>query len=144
MEFHEEIITKELLLKTNGVFVFGSNTEGKHGKGAALFAKKELNAKSGISSGWTSSNSFAIITKDLNLFNEGYRPYGLLRIGLIDLIYTAKSNPNRIFWVTAIGTSLAKLNLMKIKHIIQQLDQQIGFPKNIKLPKIFAPSEYFT
>lgn len=141
MEFHNENITKETVIKTNGVFVFGSNTEGKHGKGAALFAKTQLGAKDGIASGWTSKNSFAIITKDLTLFKEGYRPYGLLRSGLIDLIYAAKLNKNKTFWVTPLGTNLAKMNVNKIKFIIQDLDNLLGFPSNVKLPIEFAPSE---
>lgn len=52
-------------VKPYQIFVFGSNTEGRHGKGSALFAKQKCGAIYGQSSG-LQGNSYAIITKDLN------------------------------------------------------------------------------
>ena len=46
------------------VFVFGSNTEGRHGKGAAKTAVEKFDATYGQAFG-PQGNSFAIITKDL-------------------------------------------------------------------------------
>lgn len=46
------------------IFVFGSNTEGRHGKGSALIAKEKFGAIYGQSSG-LQGQSYAIITKDL-------------------------------------------------------------------------------
>lgn len=51
-------------LPDNGVFVFGANTEGRHGKGAAKMAKDKFGAIYGQSFG-RQGQSFAIITKDL-------------------------------------------------------------------------------
>lgn len=51
-------------IKPYQIFVFGSNTEGRHGKGSALFAKQKCGAIYGQSSG-LQGNSYAIITKDL-------------------------------------------------------------------------------
>lgn len=51
-------------LKSNQIFVFGSNTQGRHGKGSALIAKNKFGAKNGQSSG-LQGQSYAIITKDL-------------------------------------------------------------------------------
>jgi len=48
----------------NTIFVFGSNTEGRHGKGAAKVAKEKFGAIYGQSEG-LQGNSYAIITKDL-------------------------------------------------------------------------------
>jgi len=51
-------------LKENQIFVFGSNTQGRHGKGSALIAREKFGAKYGQSSG-LQGQSYAIITKDL-------------------------------------------------------------------------------
>jgi len=51
-------------LKSNQIFVFGSNTQGRHGKGSALFAKQKCGAIYGQSKGMQ-GRSYAIITKDL-------------------------------------------------------------------------------
>ena len=51
-------------IKPYQIFVFGSNTQGRHGKGSALFAKKKCGAIYGQSKG-LQGNSYAIITKDL-------------------------------------------------------------------------------
>jgi len=51
-------------LKPNQVFVFGSNTQGRHGKGAALLAKEKFGAIQGHPEGFQ-GQSYAIITKDL-------------------------------------------------------------------------------
>ena len=51
-------------LKVNEYFVFGSNTQGRHGKGAALTAKRKFGAIYGQAVG-SQGQSFAIVTKDL-------------------------------------------------------------------------------
>ena len=51
-------------LKDNQIFVFGSNTQGRHGKGAALTARLKFGAIYGQPEG-IQGKSFAIITKDL-------------------------------------------------------------------------------
>lgn len=51
-------------LQDNQVFVFGSNTQGRHGAGAAKTAKNKFGAIYGQAEG-IQGNSFAIITKDL-------------------------------------------------------------------------------
>lgn len=48
------------------IFVFGSNLAGRHGKGAALYAKKYYNAIYGQGEGYQ-GRSYAIPTKDENL-----------------------------------------------------------------------------
>jgi hypothetical protein len=51
-------------LKSNQIFVFGSNNQGRHGLGSALFAKQKCGAIYGQSKGMQ-GRSYAIITKDL-------------------------------------------------------------------------------
>ena len=51
-------------LNKDQIFVFGSNTQGRHGKGAALTARLRFGAIYGQPEG-LQGKSFAIITKDL-------------------------------------------------------------------------------
>ena len=51
-------------LNKDQIFVFGSNTQGRHGKGAALTARLRFGAICGKPEG-IQGKSFAIITKDL-------------------------------------------------------------------------------
>lgn len=51
-------------LPDNGIFVFGSNTQGRHGAGAAKTARNRFGAVYGIAAGFQ-GKSYAIITKDL-------------------------------------------------------------------------------
>ena len=51
-------------LEDSQIFIFGSNTEGRHGKGSAKFAKDKCGAIYGKPYG-PQGRSYAIITKDL-------------------------------------------------------------------------------
>ncbi len=53
-----------ITLPNNGIFVFGSNTEGRHGMGTALTARTLFGAIYGQAKG-LQGKSYAIITKDL-------------------------------------------------------------------------------
>ena len=85
------------------IFVFGSNLAGRHGKGAALTARKNFGAVSGVGAGPT-GQSYAIPTKDAQL-----NPLPLHRIGLYisGFLNYAWERPEVNFYVTAIGTGLA-------------------------------------
>lgn len=120
-------------LKPNQVFVFGSNTEGRHGLGAAKLAKDKFGAKYGQSKG-IQGQSYGVITKDLsgkdvsleNIADEIY-----------DLNNFAKSNPSKEFLVTKLGTGLAGHNVESIKDIWRELQSNEGVSGNIVLPKEF-------
>lgn len=85
------------------VFVFGSNLAGRHGKGAALFARQHHGAIYGQGEGHQ-GNSYAIPTKD-----------GALNVRLISQIAAsvfrfkrfAASRPDLTFNVTPVGCGLA-------------------------------------
>lgn len=88
------------------IFVFGSNEAGIHGKGAALWAKKYHGAKGGQGEG-RQGKSYAIPTKST--------PYTRLTLSRIEwyvnrFIEYVKSNPDKMFCITAIGTGLAGYN----------------------------------
>ncbi len=55
-------------LDKNEIFVFGSNPEGRHGKGSALFARKKFGAIYGKGRG-IQGQSYALVTKNLK---KGY------------------------------------------------------------------------
>ena len=85
------------------IFVFGSNLAGRHGKGAALYAKVHKEAKYGQGVG-RQGNSYAIPTKDEKLQTL---PIDEIKPHVDDFINYAKSNPNLDFEVTRIGCGLA-------------------------------------
>lgn len=87
----------------NRIFVFGSNLAGRHGKGAALYAKRHHGALYGLGEG-LSGSSYAIPTKD-----EWIRTLPLDRIRhYVDrFILFAELHPELEFEVTRIGCGLA-------------------------------------
>ena len=66
MKTYKGNITK---LKPNQIFVFGSNTQGRHGKGAALTAREKFGAIYGQAYG-LQGQSYAIVTKDLTKYKH--------------------------------------------------------------------------
>lgn len=134
-EYTPENITS---LNPNEVFVFGSNTEGKHGKGAALTAKQKFGAKQGQAEG-LQGQSYAIITKDLN---KGERSIPLkydtrntrsIQDGIERFLYFARQNPDKKFYVTKLGSSLAGYSVAEIKDLFKNSLNVI--PENVILPK---------
>lgn len=85
------------------VFVFGSNLAGRHGKGAALYARQHHGAVYGQGSG-RQGNSYAIPTKGRAL---DVLPLDVIQGHVQNFIAYAHRNPDTTFQVTAIGTGLA-------------------------------------
>lgn len=87
------------------IFVFGSNLAGRHGAGAALYARKYHGAKIGVFFG-QEGNSFAIPTKDEYL---NTLPLGNIEYFIQQFLKDAKRNSNQQYKVTRIGCGLANL-----------------------------------
>lgn len=109
------------------IFVFGSNLAGRHGKGAALYARQHHGAEYGVGAGPT-GDSYAIPTKDRDL--------RVLTISEIaehvgDFLEYARRNPELLFRVTAIGTGLAGYRHSQIAPLFK------GHP-----PNCFVPNEW--
>jgi len=87
------------------IFVFGSNTEGRHGKGAALEARRHWGAIYGQARG-LQGQSYAIVTKDLS---RGQRsiPLDAIAAEVREFLYFASLHPEHTFKVAAIGCGLA-------------------------------------
>ena len=110
------------------IFVFGSNLAGRHGKGAALHARKNYGAVYGVGVGLTGS-AYAIPTKDGKLRTL---PLNQIKDYVDAFLDFAAQNPSLIFRVTAIGTGLAGYSHADIAPMFE------GAPSNCNLPAEWA------
>lgn len=107
------------------IFVFGSNLAGRHGKGAALHARKHHGAVYGQGEG-LQGQSYAIPTKD-----------GALRTLAVVDIYRAimrfkafaASRPDLTFNVTPVGCGLAGYRQDQIKPMFEPLPANCRYSK---------------
>ena len=109
------------------IFVFGSNLAGRHGKGAALFARQNHGAIYGQGIG-RQGNSYAIPTKDHNLDTL---PLTIIGKYVTVFIEYARSNASEEFQLTPIGCGLAGYNYEDIAPFFKNA------PDNVKLPEEF-------
>ena len=116
------------MINDKEIFVFGSNLAGRHGKGAALYARQHYGAEYSNGVG-IQGMSYAIPTKDENL-----RVLGLdsIKVYVDAFIEFAKeyqqSHPDYYFLVTAIGTGLAGYKHEEIAPMF------LNAPTNCHLP----------
>ncbi len=98
------------------VFVFGSNLAGRHGMGAAKYAKEHFGAVYGIGKGRT-GNAYAIPTKDKNL-----NTLTLNEIGehIKMFVEYAQMHPEDFFLLTPVGTGLAGHSKKDIARLLRQ------------------------
>lgn len=122
-------IVKEL--KENEIFVFGSNRQGRHGKGAALTARTKFGAIYGQSSG-LQGNSYAIVTKELR---SNFEPVSLQEIkqGIDNFIIFAKDNKDLIFYVVELGCNLAYFKCEEIAPL---------FKEALNIDNIYLPEKF--
>ena len=121
-EFTPEKISE---LKTNEIFVFGSNLAGQHGGGAAHFAYKCFGAVWGQGEG-LQGQSYAIPTMQGGV--ETIKPY------VDDFIRFAQSRPDLKFYVTRIGCGIAGFKDEDIAPLFALAINEA----NILLPKEFV------
>jgi len=110
------------------VFVFGSNLAGRHGKGAALFAKQHHGAVYGQGVGLQGS-SYAIPTKDGSLRTL---PLEVIAVHVAEFLAFATARPELTFQVTPIGCGLAGYGPAQIAPMF------VRAPTNCVLPAEFA------
>lgn len=94
------------------IFVFGSNPEGRHGAGAAKYARMYFGAVYGQGEG-LQGNSYAIPTKDLRVTaNHGYKSIGPDRIkaSIRKMYACAREHPDKRFMVAYRNTYRPSLN----------------------------------
>ena len=119
-------ITPEYItsLKSNEIFVFGSNLAGMHGGGAARTARLYFGAVMGNGDG-PQGQSYAIPTMQGGV--ETIRPY------VDKFIDYAKAHPELTFLVTPIGCGIAGFT----PHEIAPLFEEAVSVENIHLPQNF-------
>jgi hypothetical protein len=105
------------------IFVFGSNLAGRHGKGAALYAKRVYGAKRGIGQGLT-GRSYAIPTKGFEL---EVLPLWVIEAHINTFVQFARDNPRMKFLLTPIGCGLAGYTVDQIKPLFIKA----GLPENV-------------
>lgn len=114
---------------TPEIFVFGSNLAGRHGAGAARFAREYYGAIYGQGVG-LQGRSYAIPTKDENIETlplDRIKPY------VDQFIQFASNNPERVFRLTPIGCGLAGYKYKDIGPMFK------GAPDNVLIPEEFKP-----
>ncbi len=114
-------------LEPGEIFVFGSNTEGRHGKGAAKFAHQKFSAKWGVGEGLT-GRCYALPTVEARL-----QKMSLPRIQhfVERFLKTARANPDLTFLVTQVGCGLAGHKVRDIAPMFRDA------PENCVLPEVF-------
>jgi len=114
-------------LAPNEIFVFGSNLAGRHGRGAALTARRMFGAKYGVGAGPT-GQCYAIPTKDRDL---RVLPVPVIRTYVDDFLEYATAHRGLRFLVTEIGCGLAGYHPKQIAPLF------LYAPDNVLLPLAF-------
>ena len=109
---------------TEPVFVFGSNLAGRHGKGAALWARKNRGAIYGQGIGMQ-GNSYAIPTKG---FHIGTLPLPVIAEYVRGFLRYAASNPSTKFQLTPIGCGLAGYKRSDIEPLFANAPANVIWP----------------
>lgn len=120
-EYTPEFITE---LKTNEIFVFGSNIRGFHGGGAARIANKKFGAEWGVGEGLT-GQCYALPTM------EGGVDYIAGKVQ--NFLVCAKTHPELKFYVTKIACGIAGFTVAEIGPL---------FSDAIMLENVILPKEF--
>lgn len=107
------------------IFVFGSNLAGRHGAGAALFARNHYGAEYGIGEGLT-GDSYALPTKDAHIQTL---PYHKIDKAIARFLAFAKEHPEMRFLLTPVGCGLAGYK----RSTIWKSLKTHGMPSNVVL-----------
>jgi len=132
MKTYKGLITE---LPPNGIFVFGSNTQGRHGLGAAKVAREKFGAIYGKAKG-LQGRSYAIITKDLSKKVHPSIEAIEIEVQIADLYWYAKQHSELDFYV-AYSTYGKNLNGYSNEDMAKMFTYTI-IPENIVFEDGFA------
>ena len=121
-------------LNKDQIFVFGSNTQGRHGRGAALTARLKFGAIYGNPEG-IQGKSFAIITKDLTKKTHPSRTVSQIISQINKLYEYATLHPDKEFIVPYKCTDY-NLNAYSSKEMAKMFASS-EIPDNIVFDKLF-------
>jgi hypothetical protein len=107
------------------IFVFGSNLAGRHGKGAAKYARHKYGAVYGVGEGPT-GNAYALPTKDEKIKT---RSLDDIYQSILKFVEYANTNPDKHFLLTPVGCGLAGYR----KADIWPLFKKAVLPDNVYL-----------
>jgi hypothetical protein len=134
MKTYKGLITKASDIPDNGIFVFGSNTEGRHGKGAALVAFRHFGARYGQPQG-PQGRSYAITTKNLRAKVHPSIPQVYIEIQIRHMYAYAAYYNDKLFYVAyGIGKNL---NAYTPEKMAEMFSCTI-IPENIVFEEEFA------
>lgn len=124
------------------IFVFGSNREGRHGKGAALEARRNHGAMNGYPEG-RQGDSYAIITKELRPWMPQVTLLEILA-GVTKFLEYAEAHPDDDFDVTAIGCGHAGWRPKDIAPMFMECPPNVMLPPEFvwELAAIFDPKAH--
>lgn len=114
---------------TNRIFVFGSNLAGRHGKGAALYARQHHGAVYGVGVG-RQGDSYAIPTKDEYLKVLSLRE---IRGYVNEFVSYTLRHPELEFDLTPVGCGLAGYKQEEIKPLFNHAPANVHFTKEWKI-----------
>lgn len=106
---------------TFDVYVFGSNLQGRHGKGAALYCKKYHGAVYGVGEGRT-GNSYALPTKRTPWVSLSLDE---VKVNVKTFIDYALANPDTSFYVMAIGCGHAGFTVDQIAPLFKDVPENV-------------------
>ena len=113
-------------LQPNQIFVYGSNTAGRHGAGAAKQAL-QFGAKYGRDG--LCGQTYGISTKDDNL---NVLPLSRIRDHVAEFLYEAEERPHLEFLVTRIGCGLAGYKDEQIAPMFRSRSSNVALPDEWK------------
>lgn len=119
------------MLITQDIFVFGSNRQGRHGRGAARYAVVHHGAIYGQAEG-LQGTSYAIITKELR---SGFSPVTLEEVagGVQRFLAFAWAHPEYQFTVSPIGCGLAGFTPGEIGPLFRGCPPSVDLPDEFKI-----------
>ncbi len=115
-------------LATGEVFVFGANTAGHHGAGAALIAKLHFGAKQLYGEGLY-GNSYALPTLDWNGGQLTKRSHGELMRSITKFYRCALMYPKLTFLLTKVGCGLAGYDESYMKQFFRDTPPNVIKPE---------------
>lgn len=132
MKTYKGLIKK---LEPNQIFVFGSNTEGRHGAGTAKLCLNKYGAKWGQASG-LQGQSYGLITTELRTYKFPSRSPEEVLAEIKKFYNFAKQNPNKEFLVayTADGYNRCGYTSKQLANLFSAVD----IPENVVFNEDFA------
>lgn len=122
-------------LPENGIFVFGANTQGRHGKGAAKTARDKFGAEYGNPRGMQ-GRAFAITTKDLTKYIHPSVNSTWIETQIRDLYAIATHKPHLDFYVAYSGSG-TNLNGYSNEEMAKMF-AHVAIPPNIIFEEAFC------